>query len=127
MASAIGFPENLLEVPRGTSKTLELTVTDLDCKIIDITGGKVVFSVKEDLGDQNPLIQKTTDVPSEALITKPREGLAEIFLIPDDTHNLDPRADYIYDVWVIQASGDRFVVIPPSTFKITDTVTRIPL
>jgi hypothetical protein len=125
--SSLISPEHTIILVKGTTKTLELTVTDLDDDPIDITGARVLFTVKEDFEDEFPLIQKTTDVVAEAVITKPQAGIAEFFLTPSDTQNLETEFDYIYDVWVVQASGDRFAVIPPSVFKLQDSVTRIPI
>ncbi len=125
--STLGLTENLIEIVRGSSKTIELSVVDLDDKAVDITGARIILSVKRLLNDPVPLIQKSTDNPVQALITVPKGGKAEIYLKPADTHNLDPAIDYLYDLWVVQASGDRFVVVPLSTFRVQDSITRVPL
>ncbi len=127
MTSALILPENGVEIISGTSKTLQVAVTDLDGNPVDITGSRIVLSVKLSSEDRNPLIQKTTDDPAQARLTKPQGGLAEIYFKPADTQNLDFRLDYLFDIWLITAAGDRFAIVPTNVFKVTDAVTRIPL
>lgn len=126
MTSALILPENGIEIIQGTSRTLEVTVTDLDEKPVDITGGRIVFSVKADVADRNALIQKDSTHASQARITKPKAGLAEIYIKPADTQGLDVRKDYLFDVWLVTAGGDRFAVVPTNTFRVTEAVTQIP-
>jgi hypothetical protein len=104
-----------------------LEVTDADGVAYDITGARVVMSVKQDVVDPLPLIQKESGDPAQAALVQPKVGVAEIYLLPADTQNLDSTVDYLFDVWLITLSGERFVVIPPSLFRVKDTVTRIPL
>jgi len=120
------LPENAVTIIRGTSKTLELVVTDADGKVVDLTGAKVVMSVKEFLTDTNPLVQKISDVPVQAQITLPREGKARIYLVPADTQTLAAK-QYVFDVWVILSGGKRFAVVLPSTFIVQAGVTILPL
>jgi hypothetical protein len=121
------LPETGLEIVRGTTRTLRLEVTDADGVPYDITGARVVMSVKYDVLDPLPLIQKWTDDPLQAALIQPKVGVAEIYILPADTQNLDSNVDYLFDVWLITLSGERFVVVPPSLFRVKDTVTRIPL
>lgn len=119
------LPANGISFIKGTSKTLELTITDAFDEAVDITGSRVIFSVKTLLTDPAPLIQKTSDTVAEVDITAPRLGKAQIFLSPSDTAGLDSQ-DYVFDVWVILSSGKRYAVIPPSTFRLEPSVTIIP-
>lgn len=115
-----------LSIFRGTSKTLKLQVLDAQGVAQDITGARILFTVKSAVTDAAPVFQKdSTDVLQIAL-TYPREGKAEIYLHPADTLSLS-RKSYVYDVFVILASGRRGEVIPPSLFEIQETVTRVPL
>lgn len=125
--SGLVLPEHTILLIKGTSKTLKLVVQDENCDPIDITGARVVFSVKETFDDEFPLIFKDSQDALEVVITTPKLGMADIYIKPEDTHNMLSTFDYVYDAWVIQASGDRFAVIPPSTFKVRDSVTRIPV
>lgn len=120
------LPENSLEVVRGSSRTLELTVTDQDSKPVDLTGSRIIFSVKTSANDPLPLIQKTTDQLAQAEVTVPREGKARIYLQPGDTQGLQA-LEYVFDVWVILTSGKRYPVVPSSIFAVKPGVTLIPL
>jgi len=120
------LPENSIEVIRGTSKTFELTVRDDAGVVVDLTGSRIIFSVKTCPADPLPLIQKTTDNVTQAEITVPREGKARIYLQPNDTQTLEA-LQYVFDVWVILTSGKRFAVVPSSIFAVKPGVTLIPL
>jgi len=116
-------PENEIEIYRGSSKTYELHVTDAEENDVDLTGARVIFSVKCDLSDPAPLIQKDSQVGAAQVdITHPKEGKAEIKLVPSDTQTMDT-GEYIFDVWVVLASGTRGPVILPSPFKVLAGVT----
>ena len=120
------LPENALSIIRGTSKTLELVVTDADGKAVNLTGGKVVMTVKATVTDTTPLVQKSSDVPTQAELTVPREGKARIYLVPADTQTMTVR-QYVFDVWLVLASGKRFAVVPPSIFEVQAGVTLLAL
>lgn len=117
------LPKNALTVTRGTSMTLRLTVTDPSTnKPVDLTGGRVVLTVKGRVEDSVPLIMKTTDVELQAAITQPTAGIAEIYLVPTDTERKTIK-QYVFDVWVVLANGKRYAVIPPSIFDLQAGVT----
>ena len=120
------YPENSIIIIRGSSKTLELTVTDDAGAMVDLTGAKVYFSVKVSVSDPQPIFQKSSLVPAQAEITVPREGKARIYLQPNDTQNLDPH-EYLFDVWVILSNGKRYPVVKPSVFAVQAGVSFIPL
>lgn len=132
MTSPVLLPENAITIVRGSSKTYELIVTDdgpgASGKAVDLTGARVVFSVKRDIDDPETavLIRKDsqTDV-TQAEITLPREGKARIYLVPADTQTFAP-AEYVFDVWVFLPNGKRYPVIPPSIFNVTLAVTLVP-
>ena len=115
-------PRNALTVYRGTNKTFVLTVTDGDAKPVNLTGARIVFTVKSRIEDQVPLLQKTSDSAAQILITTAASGLAEIYLLPADTARMAVRP-YVFDVLVQLSNGKRYVVIPPSTFDLQATVT----
>ena len=120
------LPENAVSIIRGTSKTLEMLVTDSKGKPSDLTGAKVVLTVKETVGATNPIIQKISDFPAQAEITVPRSGIARIYLVPGDTQTLAIK-QYVFDVWVILANAKRFAVIQPSVFEVQAGVTLLAL
>lgn len=119
--------ENAIDVVRGTSRTLVLTVKDSHGDVVDLTSSRVVFSVKCKTSDTTPIIQKDSDVGSaQAEITDAVNGEAKIYIQPSDTQNLNP-TKYIFDVWVILSSGSRHLVVGPGAFNVKAGVTVIPL
>lgn len=116
-------PENQIEIYRGASKIYELEVVDGEDHAVDLTGARLVFTVKCSLSDPSPLIQKDSAVgATEIDISHPKEGMAEIKLLPTDTQNMDV-GEYIFDVWVVLSSGTRSPVILPSPFMVLAGVT----
>lgn len=118
-------PRNAVKIIRGVSKTFELTVKDEAGDPVDLTSGRVLFSVKTDLQDLHAIIQKDSDAgAAQVELTEPKAGKAQIKLDPSDTNTLDVR-EYVFDVWVILSNGKRHAVIPPSIFEIQAGVTVI--
>lgn len=120
------LPENSLSITRGTSKTIELIVTDCAGKAANLTGAKVVLTVKDTSSAQTPLIQKNSDFPAQAEITFPRLGKARFYMFPADTQTLALK-QYTFDVWVILASGERYAVVAPTIFEVLAGVTLLAL
>ena len=115
--------ENQIEIVRGATKVFELEVTDAHSEAVDLTGARVVLSVKCSLEDASPLIQKDSEKGATQVdITTPKEGLAEIKFVPSDTQTTDI-GEYIFDVWVVLASGAQNPVVQPSPFIIKAGVT----
>jgi len=122
------LPENAVEIVRGTSKTLELTIYDDDLEKpepVDITGATLIFTVKHRVEDAVPLIQKKSTDSAQIVLIAPREGRARIYLVPADTQNLEPKP-YVFDVWLI-LTGKRYAVVAPSIFEVHAGVTLLPL
>jgi hypothetical protein len=116
-------PENEIEIYRGASKTFELHVTDAEEEDVDLTGARVIMSVKCDLSDPSPIFQKDSNAGASQIdITTPKEGKAEIKLVPSDTQTMDV-GTYVFDIWVVLASGTRSPVVAPSPFKVVAGVT----
>lgn len=123
---SILYPENAIVIIRGSSKTLKLVVSDENGGLVNLTGATIYFSVKVGARDPQPLFQKSSNTPTQAEITVPREGVALIYLQPSDTQNLDPH-EYVFDVWVILSNGKRYPVVKPSVFAVQPGVSFIPL
>lgn len=116
-------PENQIEIYRGSSKTYELEVLDGESHAVDLTGARIVLTVKCEATDPAPLIQKDSQVGASQIdITYPKEGKAEIKFVPSDTQTMDV-GEYVFDVWVVLASGTRGPVILPSPFNVVAGVT----
>lgn len=125
MDQTILLPRNSVRVIRGTSKTLQLSVVDERNKPVNLTGATVVMTVKNQVDDLRNVFQKTSAFSSQVLIIDPFGGLANIFLQPADTQFLDIR-QYVFDVWVIFPSNQRFAVVPPTIFDLQAGVTLLP-
>ena len=110
-------PKNAVTMTRGTSKTLALSVTRDDGSVPNLTGAKIAFTLKAAITDDRVVVVKTSSKPSEVWITDPGGGKAEIYLIPGDTKNL-PIRQYVYDIWVQLAAGERYAVVPPTTLDL---------
>lgn len=106
------FDDNNIELTRGDTARLAVTVTDDDTgEEYDIQSTDVLtLSIKK----------KTKD--SEALVSKSVEGSNVFRIEPKDTSELK-FGSYVYDVQINTADGDVYTVIPPSEFKIGEEVT----
>lgn len=121
-------PENYFQIIQGSSLALTLTVTDDKGKAFDLTGQRVIFTVKESPAARTPLLQKVSSVPEQILVSgrDARLGVATIFLVPADTASLRP-GKYVFDVWALAVEGGaRQVVIPPSEFEVVQGITVLP-
>lgn len=115
-------------IQQGTSKTLCVTVLDDAGDPVDLTGGSLYLTVRQNIGDVSPSILKTSADPLEIEIlpqVSPTIGQAKIYLIPGDTVGLATTDPYVYDIWVELADGTTYPVIAPSTFLIIPSVTNI--
>lgn len=92
----------------GNNESFELEVTDEDDIAVPIIGAQIIFSVKEHFTDEEYILQRKNSLAgggdSEIKITDGGNGLAEIYLIPDNTKDL-LSGTYVYDVWVKLTSG----------------------
>jgi hypothetical protein len=117
--------QNAVSIIRGSTKTFELTVVDVAKAAVNITGARVLFSVKRFVTDEHALIQKdSAKGVAEIELTEPKAGKAQIKIDPSDTQTMDV-GEYIFDVWVVLTNGNRHPVVPPSTFEVKAGVTVI--
>ena len=131
-SSNISKSSSSIEVYQGESKDLELEIVQEVDQVdgttsdepVDLTGGKVCFTVKKDIDDPGAKITKTSDNALEIEILTPAEdGKATIHLVSDDTINCEP-GKYFFDVWVVLSSGKKVPVIEVSEFIIKRPITR---
>jgi hypothetical protein len=115
-------PANAVVIYRGTSKTLELTVTDASGNPVDLTGSTIYFTVKKCIEEQEVLFQKRSTDPLQIEITQPKAGKAKIYIQPIDTSSLEIRS-YKFDVLVVLSSGKRYIVVPPTDLTVQLAVT----
>jgi len=113
---------NEVDIAQGENQTLQLTVVDSAGAVYDLTGATVTFTVKIKATESANLIQKDSNTITEVDITNPTGGIAQIFLLPVDTATTDP-AEYVYDVWVEDSTGDQFQAVEATRFRILKRVT----
>jgi len=123
---SIVSPENVVSIIKGSSKTFELSIVQDNGTPVDLTDCAIYFTVKVQMEDQLPVIQKRTTDATQIAITDPRSGIARIYINPEDTLPLAVKPHY-FDVWLVLSSGTRYVVIPPSTIEIKPAITVIPV
>ena len=105
----------IIEIVRGSSKTLAVTVTDADNALYTLASGEVlVFGVKKKPDDDTLLIKKTA--------TSGKNGVYNFSIAPSDTAEL-PHGKYMYDVG-LQAGGAYHSIIEPNPFVIQPNVTK---
>lgn len=91
-----------IEIIRGDTRTITATFVDSSGAPLDLTGGKVFFTVNssnEPSDDSGAVITK--DVTSFAT---PTSGVATITLASSDTTNVAP-GTYWYDLQFVSAGG----------------------
>lgn len=120
--------DNALQLRQGESKTFRLTVTNEDDTPVDLTGVRVLLTVKGDARESIPRIRKDSSVvglPVQAAVTDALAGVAEVYFFPNDTKTLDAGV-YVFDLWVIFGDGRQVPVIPESTIEVLQSITRLP-
>jgi len=111
--------DNKITMYIGNSETFELEVTDEDDIAVPIIGAEIIFSVKDDFTDEEYIFQRKNSFAggddTEIKITDGGNGLAEIYLVPDNTKDL-MAGTYVYDVWVKLTSGKEKTVVQNRLF-----------
>lgn len=111
--------DNKIIMYLGNSETFELEVTDGDDVAVPITDAEIIFSVKEDFTDEGYIFQRKNSFAggsdTEIKITDGGNGIAEIYLVPDNTKDLIA-GTYVYDVWVKLTSGIEKTVVQNRLF-----------
>lgn len=104
-----------IEIIRGTTNVLDITVTDASGNLYDVSNGeKLLFGVKRKADDEKYLLIKAAD--------SSQNGVYEIKICPGDTEGLEC-GRYLYDV-AIQSGDEFFNVIEASAFTICKNVTK---
>lgn len=92
--------------PAGETGTISLAVLHAAGGAYDLTGAQLLLAVNG------------STISRQATISSPPSaGLATFPLVIADT--LSMRGVYTYDVWLTDASGNRWEVVPPSNFTVT--------
>ena len=120
VASIDGVAGPSLDIAQSANRTYKLDVGQ------DITGATLFFSVRNaevrtESTAGTPLIAKTSADSSEINITDAANGLADIFVVPNDTKELPP-GRYAYDVWIKQVGSTQLQIVEAGTFEIKTRV-----
>lgn len=93
-------------IPAGESGTIGLIVYHADGTAFDLTSCQLLLAVNG------------TTISRQGTITTPASlGLASFPLVIADTLNMRP-ADYTFDVWLTDANGNRWQVVPASKWTV---------
>ena len=104
-----------IEIVRGTTNTIEISVTDADGLAYTVVAGeKVVFGIKRKATDETFIIVKTASFNTV--------GSYLVTLTPADTEGLN-FGEYVYDV-ALQSGNNFYNIIEPSPFAILANVTK---
>lgn len=103
---------------KNNTVTIDVTITDGNGDPIDLTGGKLYFTMKNSFNedDSEAAIQKS--VTSH---TDPTNGQSRITLSKDDTDV--PPKKYLYDITFIASTGEKYTD-SDGNCEVRDIVTR---
>ena len=107
--------DNSINIPRGTSLGLGITVLNADGTEHDCTSETIRFGVKADPNDSDFLISKTADYDSE-------NECYVVAISPSDTANLPYERDW-YDIG-LQSGTDYYMLVEASAFNVTKAITK---
>lgn len=103
-----------VEIVRGTTNTLQITVMDALGAPYNLGAGeRIMFGLKKDPKDKVAFFQKTAEIVDQ--------GLFKVILVPEDTENLSEDM-YYYDVG-LQSGNDFFNIIPYNPFVVIPNIT----
>lgn len=118
-----------LKITQGNNRTLKLRVVDADGNLLDITGFKIYFTVKQRLEDPYKVIYKRSAAAGGSVdeILIPAQvgsmvGRANILILPADTTNIKT-GTYICDVTIEDLGGVVTTVVPERELVIGPRVT----
>lgn len=101
--------DNTMSIIRKDTGVFEFTVENYTLT----TGDTVYFTVAEEPGSQQKVIQK--------IVTEFRDGVAQFSISATDS-DIEP-GTYVYDIQVNRADGQVDTVIGPAKFKVIEGVT----
>jgi hypothetical protein len=101
--------------PKWGDGRLRLTVKSGDLFAYDLTGCAIIMGVRRNPSDAEPAISR------EATILDAAAGRADVELVLADTAELVEEHDYQYDIQLIDADGLRWLIVPPSLFRLRAT------
>lgn len=108
----------MLEIIRGTTQRIVITIYDWDGNVYRMQSGDVLrFGIKRDW-------QNTEyDVKKEVTNLSAQNDNYVINIDPEDTQNLPSSREYKFDIGLQTAAGDYYMVVPCSSCIILPAVT----
>lgn len=107
----------ILQIVRGTSATLNITLQDPDGNAYILADGEILrFGIKRNSAEQKCCVEKELTAADLA------NGVYPVRLTPEDTLGLAV-GGYCYDAGV-QSGEDYYMVIPCSHLEITKNITQ---
>lgn len=107
-----------IEMIRGDTEVIEVTLVDSEEGEIPFEEGSTIyFTVKDDIRREEYAFQKKITEFTE-------DGKAIIKIYPYDTHFLQPRDSYVYDIQLTDAEKNVTTLVGPSNFSLIGDVTR---
>lgn len=103
----MSLTSNKIRMVKGDSRTLLVTIEDIDGNAIDLTGYSIIFSVKLIQRDTAYIFQKKNTVAGGGddqillLDQITEKGKFRVFIKPDDTSPLRNQGNnYVYDIQI---------------------------
>lgn len=123
--------DNPMRMFRGDNRDADVTANWPDGTPVDFTDAKITMTVKERAsdGDAAALFQRKNTAAGgsddEVLVSSPTSGQFTVYIVPDNTSNLNPGV-YVYDIQAVLSSGkvltlvkDKFILKADVTHEAT--------
>jgi hypothetical protein len=129
--------DDTIAVSQGADEVYQIAAFDSSKQPVDLTGAKGFFTVKKQWRDATAVILKRTSNAGgddSQFIVLPQigatKGLARFFVAAADTESfsadeVDNANNYVYDIWLVLASGKHKTVRQIRRFEILQSVSTI--
>lgn len=124
MAATLKKPT--LRVSQGSTKRFLFVFKNKDGTAFNLAGFTIRFGVKGNIEDEDFWIEKSSAISTEILVVGPTsDGKARLFIIPDDTVEMQMGGKYIWDAWLDDGTGDEFPASDVAEFQVGKRVVQI--
>ena len=100
---------------KNKTKTFQTTILDSAGAAQDLTGFKLIFTVRPSVDDV-----ATAIISKEAVIATPASGIGVFTLTPSDTNVT--LGNYVYDIQLTNESDESVMIVNPTALEIADPV-----
>ena len=121
---------NKITLAQGASRTITVVCKDEDGNLVNLDGASIYMTARHRTNDTSAVIYKRntaaggSDAEIEILDQSTYLGYYRIKLVPTDTRLLRVDRDYVWDSWVVLASGAYYQAIPRDSLVLLASVTR---